>query len=214
MRRSAVVLLLALAAVGWWRSPIGPHRARAAEPAPGATPGCPMPPAVPALGAPRQSDVPSGLAPFRLKPATLQPLAGFSIDARVLSRQDYRSGRESDLSPTDLALGWGRMRDDAVLARLDVSQSGRWYMYRWSDAPPIPVEEIVRSSANMHVIPANDDVARALDRVRAGDRVRMDGWLVEADAPDGWTWRSSLTRDDSGDGACEVVYACSLSSMQ
>jgi hypothetical protein len=172
-----------------------------------------MPPAVPALGAPRQSDVPSGLAPFRLKPATLQPLAGFSIDARVLSRQDYRSGRESDLSPTDLALGWGRMRDDAVLARLDVSQSGRWYMYRWSDAPPIPVEEIVRSSANMHVIPANDDVARALDQVRAGDRVRMDGWLVQASAPDGWTWRSSLSRDDSGQGACEVVYACTLSVL-
>jgi hypothetical protein len=66
----------------------------------------------------------------------------------------------------------------------------------------------------MHVIPANDDVARALSRVREGDRLRMDGWLVEVDAPDGWTWRSSTTREDSGDGACEVVYACSLRTMQ
>ena len=213
MRRGMLALLLVLVIAGWWRSPLGPRRVHAAEPADGATPGCPMPPAVLALGAPLQSPVPAGVAAFRLKPATLQPLAGFSVDARVLSRQDYRSGRESDLSPTDLALGWGRMRDDAVLARLDVSQSGRWYMYRWSDAPPIPVDEIVRSSANMHVIPANEAVARALDRVREGDRVRMDGWLVEADAPDGWTWRSSLTREDSGDGACEVVYACSLTSM-
>ena len=39
---------------------------------------------------------------------------------------------------------------------------------------------------------------------------RLDGWLIEADAPDGWTWRSSLTREDSGDGACEVIYVCSL----
>ncbi|TZF90740.1 hypothetical protein [Cognatilysobacter lacus] len=210
MRRDLLGLLCGLVLVGWWLSPIGPHRAHAAEAAGGAHVACPMPPSVAAFNAPLQSPVPAGLAPFRLQPATLRPLAGFSVDARVLSREDYRSGREADLSPTDLALGWGRMRDDSVLARLDVSQGGRWYRYRWSDAPPIPPDEIVRSSANMHVIPANEGVARALDRIKKGDRVRMDGWLVEADAPDGWTWRSSLTRDDSGDGACEVVYACSL----
>jgi hypothetical protein len=207
------VLLGVLLVIGWWRSPIGPHRVRAAEPAADSTPACPMPPTVAALGAPLQSGVPAALSPIRLKPATLRPLAGFSVDARVLSRQDYRSGRESELSPTDLALGWGRMRDEAVLARLEISQSGRWYLYRWSDAPPIPVDEIVRSSANMHLIPASDDVARALDHVQRGDRVRMDGWLVEADAPDGWTWRSSLSREDSGDGACEVVYVCSLARL-
>ncbi|WP_133478987.1 hypothetical protein [Cognatilysobacter segetis] len=213
MRRGVVALLLLVALVGWWRSPLGPRRARVAEPAPGATVNCPMPPAVPAFGAPLQSAVPSALAPFRLRPATLQPLAGFSIDARVLARRDYESGRESDLSPTDLALGWGRMRDEAVLSRLEISQSGRWYLYRWSDAPPIPVGEIVRSSANVHVIPASTNVARALAMVREGDRVRIDGWLVEADAPDGWAWRSSTARDDSGEGACEIVYACSLRTL-
>ena len=29
-------------------------------------------------------------------------------------------------------------------------------------------------------------------------------------AADGWRWRSSLTRDDSGGGACELVYVCSI----
>jgi hypothetical protein len=47
--------------------------------------------------------------------------------------------------------------------------------------------------------------------VREGERVRIDGWLVEAHAPDGWRWRSSLSRDDTGAGACEVVYACTIS---
>ncbi|GAB1597104.1 hypothetical protein [Lysobacter claricitrinus] len=172
-----------------------------------------MPPAVSAFGEPLQSGLPSGVGPFRLRAATLRPLAGFSVDARVLSREDYSMGRESDLSPTDLALGWGRMRDDAVLKRLDISQSGRWYMYRWSGDAPIPPDEIVRSSANMHMIPANVAAASALADVHAGDRVRVDGWLVEADAPDGWTWRSSLSREDSGDGACEVIYVCSLRAV-
>ena len=46
-----------------------------------------------------------------------------------------------------------------------------------------------------------------------GDRVRVDGWLVQLDRPGGWRWRSSLTREDSGGGACEVVYVCSVSRL-
>jgi hypothetical protein len=154
--------------------------------------------------------VPASLAPFRLQAATLKPLAGFSVEARVLSREDYSVGREADLSPTDLALGWGRMRDDDVLSRLDISQGGRFYSYRWEDQPPLPPPEIVRSSANMHLIPANEAAAEALRRVRKDDRVRIDGWLVEAEATDGWRWRSSTTREDSGAGACEVIYVCAI----
>lgn len=147
---------------------------------------------------------------FALVPATLEPLAGFSVDARVLSREDYITGREADLAPTDLALGWRRMADDDVLSRLDISQSSRWYRYSWSGEPPLPVDEIVHTSANMHIIPADAAVARQLRAVRRGDRVRIDGWLVEAKAADGWHWRSSLTREDTGGGACEVIYACAI----
>ena len=143
--------------------------------------------------------------------ATLQPLAGFSVDARVLSRENYRLGREAELSPTDLALGWGRMGDEAVLSKLAISQAGRWYHYRWRGDPPIPPQEIIQSSANMHMIPSDRTVASALREVRPGQRVRIDGWLVQVDAKDGWHWRSSLTRHDTGGGACEVVYVCSIS---
>ena len=131
----------------------------------------------------------------------------------MLRREDYRSGREAELSPTDLALGWGRMRDEAVLSQLSISQGGRFYRYRWENAPPLPPEEIVRSSANMHMIPADDTIAEALKSVREGERVRIDGWLVEAQAPDGWKWRSSTTRSDSGGGACEVVYVCAITHL-
>jgi hypothetical protein len=157
-----------------------------------------------------QSPVPDGFNDIRLRPARLQPLAGFSVDARVLSREDYSLGREADLSPTDLALGWGRMRDDAVLARLEIGQGARFYHYRWRDPPPLPPAEIARSSANMHMIPADDVVAAELHRVRPDDNVRIDGWLVEARSADGGRWRSSLTREDSGNGACELVYVCAI----
>jgi hypothetical protein len=29
---------------------------------------------------------------------------------------------------------------------------------------------------------------------------------VEAQGRDGWSWRSSLTREDTGAGACELVF--------
>ena len=175
--------------------------------------GCPLPPGVTAGEAPLQSAVPASLAAFVMPAATLQPLAGFSVEARVLSRENYRLGREAELSPTDLALGWQRMREDPVLAQLKISQSSRWYHYRWAGDPPLPPQEIARSSANMHMIPASESVARALAAVRKDDRVRIDGWLVEAKAADGWHWRSSLSREDTGAGACEVVYVCSLTRL-
>ena len=210
--RNTLIACVLLAALGWWYSEHSPRRANA--PAGVATAsGCPLPPLVGADEAPLQSDVPGAMPAFALQAATLQPLAGFSIDARVLSREDYRMGREADLSPTDLALGWKRMGEDDVLSRLEISQSSRWYNYRWQNQPPLPPEEIARSSANMHMIPATDDVAAALSGVRKGDRVRIDGWLVEANAADGWRWRSSTTRDDTGGGACEVVYVCAISQL-
>ena len=210
MRGRSLAILAAIVLAGWWFSPVGPARRCARAAVPVGEVHCPMPPAITGERPPLQSDVPGDVGPFRLQAATLRPLAGFSLQARVLSRRDYDSGREADLSPTDLALGWGRMDDDAVLDRLDISQSGRWYRYRWSGDAPIPPAEIVRSSANMHLIPANEAVARALGEVDSDDRVHIDGWLVEAEAADGWRWRSSLSREDSGAGACEVVYVCSL----
>jgi len=148
-------------------------------------------------------------SPITLKDATLHPLANFSLTARVLSRDNYRFDAGSDLSPTDLAFGWGRMSDSAVLRGIDISQSGRFYYWQ-TKAFPIPRREIETHSANMHMIPADAAVAYQLKRVRVGDVVSLDGLLVEADKANGWRWRSSLTRDDTGGGACELVYVQSL----
>ncbi|MEO6264531.1 MAG: hypothetical protein ABIO58_06195 [Luteimonas sp.] len=212
--RGWMLLTLAIAEIGWWFSPKSPHVPAIAAIANGANPHCPPPPRVVAgATSPLQSPVPASLSPFRLAAAQLQPLAGFSIDARVLSREDYSFGRESELSPTDLALGWGRMRDEAVLSRLEISQSSRWYHYQWTGEAPLPPAEIAQSSANMHLIPSDATTAAALHGVRRGERVRIDGWLVEATAPDGWRWRSSLSRSDTDAGACEIVYVCAITPL-
>jgi len=206
LRHVLLLMGAALAGAWWWSA----RDADTHHGAPAPATACRLPPAVAPGQAPRQSDVPDSLRPFALAGYSLTPLAGFSIDARVLSRKDYQSGREADLSPLDLALGWDRMADDGVLRQLDISQSSRWYHYRWRDRPPLEPRLIVNSSANMHMIPGSEAAAAALKKVARNDRVRIHGWLVEARADDGWRWRSSLTREDSGGGACEVVYVCGV----
>jgi len=149
--------------------------------------------------------------PFRAGYAQVTPLAAFSVAARVLSREDYHMDRQADYAPTDLALGWGPMSAPGLAERLSVTQSGRWYHYEWGrEGPPLPPAVISTHSANMHMVPANPEVARALAAVRAEDPVRIDGWLVRIDADEGWHWTSSLSRDDVGEGACELVFVCSL----
>lgn len=149
-------------------------------------------------------------APFAFRGYQVTPLADFAVRARVLSREDYSLGREADLSPLDLALGWKRMADPAVYGPLNIIQSGRWYRYSWRDQPPIAVQEIIESSANMHIIPATPAVERALKKVRQGGYIRITGKLVEVSHPSGWRWTSSLTRSDSGASSCELVFVESV----
>lgn len=137
---------------------------------------------------------------------TYRPLARFAVKAVVLARERYFSETEANLTPVDLAVGWGPMSEAATINALRISQGQRWYEYRWPDQPPIEPELIARSSANMHLIPAEPAVRTELLKVRRHELVEFSGYLVEVCTEDGWHWRSSTTRDDTGGGACEVVW--------
>lgn len=135
----------------------------------------------------------------------LEVLANYDIEARVLSKRFYDSGEGSDLIPVDLALGWGSMSNSAVLDRLTITQANRYYYYRWESEPPIPPTEIVNHSANTHLIPINAEIEKQIKEIRVGHVVHIVGQLVEARNSSGWHWRSSLSREDTGYGACELI---------
>jgi len=166
----------------------------------------PVQPGTAAPDAPLQTS-PDDPAPFRHDGFTITPMAEFSLRARVLGAERYWLDAGASLSPLDLALGWGRMSDPAVYGGLRISQGGRWYRYAWdSDGPPIPLHEIIRSSANMHLVPADPAVEAAMMKATSGDVIELQGQLIRAEDDDGWRWNSSLSRDDSGAGACELIW--------
>ena len=159
--------------------------------------------------APIQKDLWNGPV-FRMNGYTLTALAEVSLGARVILAEHYSSDREADLAPVDLALAWGPMNDKRVLDALTISQSGRFYRWRYEGQPPLPQREIELNSANMHMIPSSRELERRLKAVKPGDLVRVRGYLVQADAKDGWHWRSSLTREDTDAGACELIFVQEL----
>ena len=150
---------------------------------------------------------------IRWKGYEINPVARYEIRARVLSTKRYFLDREADLSPVDFVLGWGPMSDNAVAAKLDISQSHRWYHYRWDDTPPIDPAMIIRSSANTHLIPADDEIKACLLRVRRGEIITLKGYLININHPDGWKWRTSMLREDSGEGACEVMWVSEIKAQ-
>jgi hypothetical protein len=152
----------------------------------------------------------SSPASHRIDDYIITEFAEFSIKAKVLSRENYYLGREADLSPVDLTLGWGNMSDESILDNIEISQSGRFY--RWQvKSFPIPQREIESSSANMHLIPANEAVASDIKKIRKGDIIELSGSLVNVSSTsDGWHWWSSQTRYDTGNGACELIWVNSL----
>ncbi len=185
--RLVVVLFMLLGVYKWWTG-------RAVHHGPGMV----------APHMPRQEVIKEG-NPFFHDGYRITPLATFWAEARVLRTKTYHFGRESDLAPIDLALGWGPMSDETVLKDIEIGQSSRFYFWR-TDRFPIPPEIIQETSANMHLIPANHYIAKRVGRARKGDIVVIKGYLVQVDSPDNWHWRSSLTRSDTGAGACELIW--------
>lgn len=144
-------------------------------------------------------------SPWQKNGFTIIPLAEFKIKARVLSKNYFSFDSGSKISPLDLALGWGPMSDQAVIDKLDIIQRNRWYHWK-AEYLPMASKEISSHSSNMHIVPADEFIESEFDEVYKGSLIQMNGYLIEIKGEKGWYWKSSLSRDDTGGGACELVW--------
>ena len=163
-------------------------------------------PGIKAPDKPIQNNLSSEIA-FDYLDFKITPMADFKIKAKILAKEYYTYDEGAKLSFLDLALGWGRMSDQSIVDQIDISQSGRWYRWQIRDSEfPIPRREIEQSSANMHMVVADDYVRSKMEDSRVGDIIELHGNLIKVLGENNWTWKSSLTRDDTGYGACELVW--------
>jgi hypothetical protein len=164
-----------------------------------------------AISFPRQSNLSKAEPLTFVRPDytwRLHPRAGYQIAARVLQSTSYDDW-QAGFSPLDLALGWGVMSDPAVDRWVEVRQQDRWYFYQKQKDSPLSLADISESSANVHIIPANESVAAVIQALQPNDIVTMEGKLVDVEvdrAGEFFHFQTSLTRLDTDENSCEIFY--------
>ena len=179
--------------------------------------------AIPGIPEPKQEKVSGGITKeidgYSVK---IDFLYSYDIKALVVSAKGYGGSRLGDqLSPKDLALAWGAVAEKNKEVDFHWRQSSRRYYWQLNSDAEVKrigsLDTISLCSANTHLIPADDTVRRMVKRIKKGDYVRIKGYLVNIDAKktDGSTfwWNSSTTREDTGDGSCELVYVTQIQKL-
>lgn len=144
------------------------------------------------------------------------PLYDYKISGIVVSKHDYGAGAGSLSKPIryDLCMVWGRNVTDKTYLSPDISfsQDDRFCNYNYSK----PVDFDIRQISNNHLVTTNEDILKVIETIENGDEVVITGMLVDLFASPRATdvstrsWSSSTNRDDTGAGACEVIYVESI----
>ncbi|HVO84281.1 MAG TPA: hypothetical protein VMU60_07645 [Syntrophobacteria bacterium] len=133
----------------------------------------------------------------------------YEISGEVLSVETYNVAFKSEFFDVDLGLIWGP-RVAELKQRYTFNQGGRWLF--WSSKGPVSDDErnyVTTHISNNHLIPAEGqgNLVKAVRWPGRGDKVRIAGYLVTIKNPSGRVAvASSTSRDDTGAGACEVIW--------
>jgi hypothetical protein len=140
---------------------------------------------------------------------TITPVAEYKISGMVVGKETYSSGWDGKISPIDLAIAWGKLAEPVYGRYITYSQRNRWYFYQYKAGSPFDNSYVISHSANNHIIPANENIRRAVKTIGKKDKVVLEGFLVNIKGTyKGQTviWNTSLSKTDTGDGSCKLFY--------
>lgn len=136
-------------------------------------------------------------------------MAEYEGQFAVQGVKKYQTDGASAVSSRDFILSWGELPSKSIDDEIDYSQRNRWYYYTYSAACPVESGYISNHSANTHIIAANDYILKNVEAVKENDYVYLKGYLVRVKFQGG-DWTSSMTRKDTGDGSCEILYVTEI----
>jgi hypothetical protein len=144
----------------------------------------------------------------------IAPVADYEITGLVVSRHDadtwwdwiHRASNDH-LNVVDLCMVWGANAADGAYEKMSFS-SGQFVCYYSSRDDTAWQPQYTRALSNNHLLTEDPHIARQLRRLRVGDQVRIGGQLASYshDAGFAFTRGTSLTREDTGNGACETIF--------
>lgn len=148
-----------------------------------------------------------------------EPLYDYEAAALVFGVSHKLTSRFGAVFPADAGLLWGRNSSGGYFrgVKLKVLMDHYWV---WVPAGrPFNLDE----AANTHLASCDPAAFAAIKKIAPGDQVRVRGRLVdvraserpgETDPSKILTWRTSVTREDTGEGSCEIVYVSSPSDIE
>ncbi|MGZ3615247.1 MAG: hypothetical protein ACXU9X_15280 [Thermodesulfobacteriota bacterium] len=139
----------------------------------------------------------------------ITPVAEYKISGVVVGKGTYSSDWAGEISPVDLVIAWGKLAEPGSNRYITYTQGYRWYFYQCKAQSPFDYSYVTSHSSNNHIIPANENIRRAVKAVRRKDKVVLEGFLVNLkgtykERP--VIWNTSLSRTDTGSGSCELFY--------
>ena len=154
--------------------------------------------------------------PFELKyegdTYVIEPLAEYQIAGLVVTHNHIipwfeLSRNEHSVNIKDICIIWG----DNVKSEnyREISYwSGPWTCHIKPKSQRAFQEFHPHQLSNNHLLSDDPEVLEKINQIQLGDQVFLEGYLVNyhpKNMPQ-YNRRSSLIREDSGDGACEVLY--------
>ena len=145
---------------------------------------------------------------------TVRPVADYEIWGLVVSNHDsdtwwdwIHKASNDHLNVVDLCVVFAENVERGGYVGLDYS-SGQFVCNVETSSTERWQRFSMRALSNNHLLADRESVASRLRDVRIGDQVRIRGLLAEYTHNAGFAFRrgTSLTRDDTGNGACETIY--------
>lgn len=142
-------------------------------------------------------------------------VASYVMQGRVVDIQKYvEYDIEEKLSPIDFGMAWGIMARDENVMKLRFSSIGnRFLHWNTSDREWLSKmggwDKVGLYLSNNHLIPADEDIKTLLKKVKKDDYIEITGYLVTVKSEMDryrFSWGTSTSRSDDGDGACELIY--------
>ncbi len=159
---------------------------------------------------------PTTVPPFSVRQEgveyTLTPRYDYTLHGLVVSEHDtdslfnyYHTRWGDHLNVKDLCVVWGSNVATGVYSRVSYS-SGSWTCYyKTSDREAWRMFNNAAISNN-HVLTNDPRIAEALRDTKVGDQIKMQGVLAEYSHAGGFHRGTSVSRTDTGNGACETIF--------
>ncbi|MEE8403378.1 MAG: hypothetical protein V3R93_06460 [Candidatus Hydrothermarchaeaceae archaeon] len=149
----------------------------------------------------------------------LRPVERYEISGKVIGKKSYSRGDPGHLvSPTDVALAWGDLISPEYEGDIKYNMGERQYFFTYyprKGTKKLTAGYITTHSSDNHLIPANEEIQKAVSGLKIGDMVTLYGRLVNIEGGNqkGETFnvKTSRSRSDSGPGSCEIIFLESIS---